>query len=217
MLATRNSVGVCDVSTLGRLDIQGTDAATFLDRVYINNFATLAPGRVRYGLMLREDGFVMDDGTTAHLARGRYLMSTTTANADKVYQHLEYARQILWPELDVQVVSVTDQWAQYSIAGPQARTLLQKLLGSFIDLSNEAFPYQACTEVCWDGVPTRLFRVSFSGELAYELAVPARFGDAAIRAVMEAGADLGVTPYGIEALGVMRIEKGHISGTDSTA
>lgn len=156
----------------------------------------------------------MDDGTAAHLARGQYVVSTTTANAAKVFQHLEFARQVLWPELDVQVVSVTDQWAQFAIAGPQSRRLLEKLLGSLIDLSNETFPYQACAEIQWDGIPTRIFRVSFSGELAYELAVPAQFGDAVIRAIMHAGEQFGVTPYGIEALGVMRIEKGHVSGNE---
>lgn len=214
VLATRQAVGICDVSTLGKIDIQGADAAEFLNRVYVNGFSTLAPGRVRYGLMLREDGFVMDDGTAAHLSPGRYVMSTTTANAGTVFQHLEYARQVLWPELDVQIVSVTDQWAQYSIAGPQSRRLLERLLRGAVDLSNESFPYQSCVEICWQGIPVRVFRVSFSGELAYELAVPARYGDAAVRALMHAGSNLGVTPYGLEALSVMRIEKGHIAGNE---
>lgn len=212
--ATRSSVGVCDVSTLGKIDIQGADAAAFLDRVYCNMFSTLPAGKVRYGLMLREDGMVLDDGTTAHLAPGRYVMSTTTANAGRVMQHLEHARQVLWPSLDVQIVSVTEQWSQYSLAGPNARLLLQRLLGAAIDLSNEAFPYLACAEFSWEGVPARLFRVSFSGELAYELAVPARYGDAAIRAIMQAGAEWNATPYGTESLGVMRIEKGHVAGNE---
>jgi len=211
---TRRAVGICDVSTLGKIEIQGADAATFLDRIYINTFSTLAPGRVRYGVMLREDGFVMDDGTTAHLAHGRYVMSTTTANAAKVFQHLEFARQVLWPELDVQLVSVTDQWAQYSIAGPRSRELLQKILGRAINLSNEAFAYQACAEVEWEGITLRIFRVSFSGELAYEIAVPARFGDAAVRILMAAGEGFDITPYGVESLSVMRIEKGHIAGNE---
>ncbi|MEJ0038009.1 MAG: sarcosine oxidase subunit alpha family protein [Gammaproteobacteria bacterium] len=212
--AVRSAVGVCDVSTLGKIDIQGPDAGAFLDRVYINQFSTLPLGKVRYGLMLREDGFVMDDGTSARFAQSRYLMSTTTANAAKVMQHLEHARQVTWPQLDVQIVSVTEQWSQYSIAGPRSRRLLQRLLGSAIDLSNEAFPYLACAEFNWDGVPVRLFRISFSGELAYELAVPARYGDSAIRAIMSAGQELGVAPYGTEALGVMRIEKGHVAGNE---
>jgi sarcosine oxidase subunit alpha len=141
-------------------------------------------------------------------------MSTTTANAAKVMRHLEHARQVLWPNLDVQMVSVTEQWAQYAIAGPNARRLLERLLGSAIDLSNTAFPYLACAEFSWHGVPARLFRISFSGELAYELAVPARYGDAAIRAIMASGEAFGVVPYGIETLSVMRIEKGHLAGNE---
>jgi heterotetrameric sarcosine oxidase alpha subunit len=210
----RASVGVCDVSTLGKIDIEGPDAAAFLDRVYCNLFSTLSAGRVRYGLMLREDGMVLDDGTTAHLTPGRYVMSTTTVNAAKVMQHLEHARQVTWPELDVQIVSVTDQWSQYSIAGPNARRVLERLLGDALDVGNEAFPYMACAEFTWRGIPARLFRISFSGELAYEIAVPARHGDSTIRAVMEAGAEWGIVPYGTEALGVMRIEKGHVAGNE---
>jgi sarcosine oxidase subunit alpha len=212
--AVRASVGVCDVSTLGKIDIQGQDAAVFLDRVYINLFSTLPVGKVRYGLMLREDGIVLDDGTSAHLAPHHYLMSTTTANAAKVMRHLEHARQVLWPELDVQMASVTEQWAQYAIAGPNARHLLARLLGDALDVSNTAFPYLACTEFSWRGVPARLFRISFSGELAYELAVPARYGEAAVRAIMAAGEDFGIVPYGIEALNIMRIEKGHVTGNE---
>jgi len=212
--AVRASVGVCDVSTLGKIDIQGQDAAVFLDRVYINLVSTLPVGKVRYGLMLREDGLVLDDGTSAHLAPHHYLMSTTTANAAKVMRHLEHARQVLWPELDVQMVSVTEQWAQFAVAGPNARHLLARLLDDALDVSNTAFPYLACAEFSWRGVPARLFRISFSGELAYELAVPARYGDATVRAIMAAGGDFGVVPYGIEALNIMRIEKGHVTGNE---
>jgi sarcosine oxidase subunit alpha len=212
--AVRSGVGVCDVSTLGKVDIQGTDAGAFLDRIYTNMMSTLAVGKVRYGLMLREDGLVMDDGTAARLSHDHFLVSTTTANASKVVQHLEHARQVLWPALDVQLVSVTEQWSQYAIAGPRSRAVLERLLGSSIDLSNAAFPYLACSEFPWDGIPARLFRISFSGELAYELAVPARFGDATLRALMDAGQEFGVTPYGTEALGVMRIEKGHVAGNE---
>jgi sarcosine oxidase subunit alpha len=129
-------------------------------------------------------------------------------------RHLEHARQVLWPELDVQIVSVTEQWAQYAIAGPNARHLLERLLGEAIDVSNGAFSYLACAQFPWRGVMARLFRISFSGELAYELAVPARYGDAAIRAVMAAGEAFGVVPYGIESLSVMRIEKGHVGGNE---
>jgi glycine cleavage system aminomethyltransferase T len=212
--AVRSGVGVCDVSTLGKIDIQGADSAAFLDRIYINLFSTLAVGRVRYGLMLREDGLVLDDGTTAHLAPQHYVMSTTTANAAKVMQHMEHARQVLWPDMDVQIVSVTEQWAQYAIAGPASRRLLERLLGGAIDVSNAAFPYLACAHFSWRGIPARLFRISFSGEMAFELAVPARYGDAAVRAIMAAGDEFGVVPYGTEALGVMRIEKGHVAGNE---
>jgi methylglutamate dehydrogenase subunit C len=212
--AVRTGVGVCDVSTLGKIDVQGSDAGTFLDRVYVNQFSALAVGKVRYGLMLREDGFVLDDGTSARFASDRYVMSTTTARADRVLQHLEYARQVLWPELDVQLTPVTEQWAQFAIAGPSSRQVLQSLFEDAIDLSNGAFPFMACSELTWREIPARLFRISFSGELAYELAVPARFGDATIRAIMSVGERFGITPYGMDALNVLRIEKGHIVSSE---
>jgi sarcosine oxidase subunit alpha len=212
--AVRSRVGVCDVSTLGKIDVQGSDAATFLDRVYTNVMSTLPVGRVRYGLMLREDGIVLDDGTAARFAHDHYVVSTTTLNAAKVMQHLEHARQVLWPELDVQLVSVTEQWAQFAVAGPCSRRLLGRLLGDALDIADGAFPYMACQEFLWNRFTARLFRISFSGELAYELAVPARWGDAAIRALMQAGAEFGIVPYGTEALGVMRIEKGHVAGNE---
>jgi heterotetrameric sarcosine oxidase alpha subunit len=214
VVAVRSSVGVCDVSTLGKIDVQGPDAGAFLDRIYINTFSTLPVGKVRYGVMLREDGFVMDDGTSARLGAEHYVMSTTTANAAGVMQHLEHARQALWPHLDVQIASVTEQWSQFAIAGPKSRSLLQRLLGDVIDVSDAAFPYLACAEFGWRRVGARLFRISFSGELAYEFAVPASFGEAAVRAIMEAGAPFGVTPYGTESLGVMRVEKGHVAGSE---
>ena len=213
--AVRRSVGVCDVSTLGKIDIQGADAAAFLDRVYVNKFSTLKVGRARYGLMLREDGFAMDDGTTARLGEQHFVMTTTTANAGKVMQHLEFCRQVLWPELDVRLVSVSDQWAQYAIAGPRSRDVLAKLVEAPFDISNEGFPRMGAGElkVC-GGVPARLFRVTYSGELAYEIAVPAGYGDPLIRALMEAGAEFDITPYGTEALNVLRIEKGHVAGPE---
>jgi sarcosine oxidase subunit alpha len=207
----RTAVGVCDVSSLGKIDIQGRDAGAFLDRVYVNMFSTLPVGKARYGLMLREDGFVLDDGTTARFGDTCYVMSTTTGNAGKVMQHLEFCHQVLWPYLDVAMVSVTEQWAQYAVAGPKARELLKNLLGDTFDVSNEAFPFLACAEFMWGNVPARLYRISFSGELAYEVAVPADYGDSLIRALMKAGAPFGVVPYGSEALGVLRIEKGHVS------
>jgi methylglutamate dehydrogenase subunit C len=184
VLQTRKSVGICDVTTLGKIDIQGTDAGAFLDRVYANTFSNLAVGKVRYGLMLREDGMVFDDGTTARMGTNEYVMTTTTANAVTVFRHLEYCRQCLWPDMDVQLISTT-------------------------------FPYMACGEitVC-GGLRARLFRISFSGELAYEIAVPTRYGDAMIRELVAAGAEYDAVVYGTEALGVMRVEKGHVAGNE---
>jgi sarcosine oxidase subunit alpha len=211
----RNAVGICDVTTLGKIDIQGTDAAKFLECVYTNSWTNLGIGRVRYGLMLREDGFVMDDGTTARLGQNHFVMTTTTANAGKVMQHLEFCAQILWPELDVSLISVTDQWGQIAVAGPQSRATIAKLVDAAFDISNESLPYMGCTEltIC-NGTPARLFRISFSGELAYELAVPARYANALAAKLMQAGAAYGIAPYGTEALGIMRIEKGHAAGPE---
>lgn len=211
---TRTAVGVCDVTTLGKIDIQGPDAAAFLDRVYANTFSTLAVGKVRYGLMLREDGFAMDDGTSARLGDKHFLMTTTTANAVGVFRHLEFCRQCLWPGLEVHLASTTEAWAQYAIAGPHARQLIERIIDD-LDVSNGAFPFMACAEttIC-GGITARLFRISFSGELAYELAVPTRYGDALMRRLMSEGDTLGVVAYGTEALGVMRIEKGHAAGNE---
>ena len=214
VLATRQSVGICDVTTLGKIDIQGRDAGEFINRVYANGFKTLDVGKVRYGLMLREDGIAYDDGTTARLGENHFVMTTTTANAVLVFRRLEFARQCLWPDLDVHLISTTDAWAQFAVAGPNARRLLQKITDGF-DLSNEAFPFMACAEltVC-GGTPARLFRISFSGELAYEIAVPARYGNSMMAVLMRAGEEFGAVPYGTEALGVMRIEKGHAAGNE---
>ena len=160
--ATRSGVGICDVSTLGKIEIQGSDAAKFLDRIYGNTFSSLAVGRARYGLMLREDGFVLDDGTTARFADDRYFMTTTTANAVKVMQHLEFCHQWHWPDLDVQMTSATDQWAQFSVAGPRARDLLAKIVDAPFDISNTAFPYMAVGELTVCGGRKRAFTASRS-------------------------------------------------------
>ncbi|WP_029351131.1 sarcosine oxidase subunit alpha family protein [Bosea sp. 117] len=213
--AVRASVGLIDVSTFGKIDLQGPDVGAFLDRVYINGFSALAVGKARYGVMLREDGMVMDDGTTARLAPEHYVMTTTTANAAKVYQHLEFCLQVLWPELDVAIASVSEQWAQIALAGPRSRDVLARVVDDSVDVSNEALPYMgAIIGTVMGGIPARLFRLSFSGELGYEIAVPARHGETLARALMAAGAEFGITPYGTEALGVMRIEKGHVSGNE---
>jgi methylglutamate dehydrogenase subunit C len=210
VLATRKSVGICDVTTLGKIDIQGTDAGAFLDKVYANTFSTLPVGKCRYGLMLREDGIVFDDGTTARMATHEYVMTTTTANAVTVFRHLEFCRQCLWPDMDVQLISTTEAWAQFSVAGPNARKLLQKVVDQ--DISDAAFPYMGAGNITVGGLRARLFRISFSGELAYEIAVPTRYGDALLRRLMADGAEFDAIVYGTEALGVMRIEKGHVAG-----
>jgi heterotetrameric sarcosine oxidase alpha subunit len=210
--AARERVGLCDVSTLGKIDVQGPDAAEFLNRLYCNGFAQLEVGKARYGLMLREDGVVMDDGTTSRLAPDHFFMTTTTANAAKIMTHMEFCHQALWPELDVQYVSVTEQWAQMAVAGPKARATLQKIVDD-VTLNDETFPYLAAKEISiLGGITARLFRISFSGEHAYELSVPADYGNLVARALMQAGDEFGITPYGIEALSVMRVEKGHVAG-----
>lgn len=214
VLATRASVGLCDVTTLGKVDVQGADAGEFINRLYCNGFKTLKVGMVRYGLMLREDGLAMDDGTCARLSDDHFVVTTTTAQAGPIYRHMEFVRQCLWPELDVQLISTTDAWGQISVAGPNARSLLERVVDEH-DISNEAFPFMACAEltVC-NGLRARLFRISFSGELAYEIAVPARYSGALMARLIELGNDLSATPYGTEALSVLRIEKGHAAGNE---
>ncbi|SMP13626.1 sarcosine oxidase subunit alpha family protein [Shimia sagamensis] len=208
----RNAVGVCDVSTLGKIDIQGPDAAVLLDFVYTNTFSTLKVGKVRYGLMLREDGTVMDDGTTARLGEDHFVMTTTTAAAGPVMRHLEYVHQCLRPELDVSMVSVTEQWAQFAVAGPESREMLAGIVGEEID--TETFPFMGCGEITVGGVRGRLFRISFSGEHAYEIAVPARYGKSLYQALVQRAEALGGGAYGMEALNVLRIEKGFITHSE---
>jgi sarcosine oxidase subunit alpha len=163
--------------------------------------------------MLREDGIVFDDGTTARLAEDEYVMTTTTANAVTVFRHLEFCRQCLWPDMDVQLISTTEAWAQFSVAGPNARALLQRIVDQ--DISDAAFPYMAAGQITvLGGLRARLFRISFSGELAYEIAVPTRYGDALIRRLVAEGAEFDAVVYGTEALGVMRVEKGHVAGNE---
>ena len=205
----REAAGVVDVSTLGKIDIQGPDAGRFLDFVYANTFSTLKVGRVRYGLMLREDGHVMDDGTTARLGEHHYLMTTTTAAAGQVMRHLDFVGQCLEPGWDVRLMSVTEQWAQFAVAGPKSRALLNEVLDTPID--SESWPFMSCGAVSLGGVAGRLFRISFSGEHAYELAVPARHGDALFCDLVARAEAMGGGAYGMEALNVLRIEKGFIT------
>jgi sarcosine oxidase subunit alpha len=208
----RINAGVVDVSTLGKIELQGKDVAEFLNRVYVNRWDTLAVGRCRYGLMLREDGIVLDDGTTSRLASTHYLMTTTTVNAVNVMQHLERLLQVDWPELEVHVTSVTEQWAAAALSGPRAREVLRRIVD--IDVSNESFPFLAvgrCRVRTAEGdVAARLLRMSYSGELAYEVHVPADSGRAMWEAVVAAGQPFGLMPYGTEAMSTLRIEKGHI-------
>jgi sarcosine oxidase subunit alpha len=211
--AVRERVGICDVSTLGKILVEGPDAATFLDRIYANTFSTLPVGRARYGLMLREDGIVFDDGTTSRIGPESWFVTTTTAQAGPVMQHLEFHLASAWPDLDVSLASVTDQWAAIAIAGPRAREVVAGFVQG-LDLSNEAFPFMAVADCTAAGVPARLFRISFSGELAYEIAMPAGYATHVWQAAMAAGAAHGIEPYGMEALGLLRIEKGHVAGPE---
>jgi sarcosine oxidase subunit alpha len=208
----RTNVGLVDVSTLGKIELQGKDVAEFLNRVYINRWDTLAIGRCRYGVMLRDDGMVLDDGTTSRLSPTHYLMTTTTVNAVHVMQHLEALLQIDWPDLEVYLTSVTEQWSAAALSGPKARAVLAAVAD--IDVSNAAFPFLAAGECqvrsAEGAIPARLFRMSYSGELAYEIHVPANRGRAMWEAVLAAGAPYGIMPYGTEAMSTLRIEKGHV-------
>ena len=208
----RQNVGLVDVSTLGKIEIQGRDAVELLNRVYINRWDNLAVGRCRYGVMLRDDGLVLDDGTTSRLADTHYLMTTTTVNAVRVMQHLEKLLEVDWPDLDVFVTSVTENWTAAALSGPRSREVLARVVD--IDVGNDAFPFLAVAECrvrTREGdVPARLFRMSYSGELAYEIHVPADRGVAMWQAVLEAGAPSSIMPYGTEAMSTLRIEKGHV-------
>jgi heterotetrameric sarcosine oxidase alpha subunit len=202
----RQAVGIADVSTLGKIDIQGKDAGRFLDFVYTNTFSTLSVGRVRYGLMLREDGLVLDDGTSARLGDNHYLMTTTTAAAGLVMRHLDFVHQAFCTDWQVRFISVTESWAQFAVAGPKARALLAGYLGQPVDL-----PFMGVAPIQVGGVEGRLFRISFSGEEGYEIAVPTRYGEALFRDLLARAETMGGGPYGMEALNVLRIEKGFIT------
>jgi len=209
----RNHVGMVDVSTLGKIAIQGPDAAEFLNRVYVNGWKTLAVGRLRYGVMLREDGIVMDDGATARLDENDYFMSTTTANAAKVLAFAEQLLQTSWKNLKVHVTSVTDQWSAIAVAGPNTRNLLASVTTD-ADLSAEALPNNHFTLGKIAGVDIRIHRMSYSGELAYELYVPSGFAGKVWSALESAGPEFNLRPYGTEAMGALRIEKGHVAGPE---
>lgn len=209
----RNKAGLADVSTLGKIEVQGPDAAEFLDRVYANNFANLVVGRARYGLMLREDGLIMDDGTVARLSANRYFMTTTTANAAIVMSHLEFLLAITWPNLRVRATSVSDHFAQIALAGPASRAILQALL-PHADVSDAALPHMGILQTRLDGIDLNIYRVSYSGERAYELSIAAGFGASLWQRLLEAGEPYALAPYGTEAMGALRIEKGHVAGPE---
>jgi sarcosine oxidase subunit alpha len=209
----RSAVGLADASTLGKIDVQGPDAAEFLGRIYVNNFANLPTGKSRYGVMLADDGTVFDDGSTTRLAETRYFMTTTTAQAGEVMSWIEFLLQTAWADLRVSVTSVSDEWAAMAVAGPKARAALELALPG-TDVSNARLPYMGCLEIELDAVPVRLIRLSFSGELAYEVYVPADYAVALWEHILAAAAPLGIKPFGLEAVASLRIEKGHVAGLE---
>jgi heterotetrameric sarcosine oxidase alpha subunit len=213
MRLVRSAVGLSDVSTLGKIDVQGPDAAEFLDRVYVNGFKKLPLGKARYGVMLNDAGTILDDGTTTRLTETCYFMTTTTAGAAEVMSWLEFLLQAAWPQLRVHVTSVTDEWGGMAVAGPKARAVLERALPGN-DFSDEAVPHMGHAQVEWDRVPVRVIRLSFSGELAYELYVAADYATAFWEHLLASGAAFGMQPYGLEALASLRIEKGHIAGAE---
>jgi heterotetrameric sarcosine oxidase alpha subunit len=211
----RNAVGLIDVSTLGKIDVQGPDAIELLERVYANNWRSLPVGQVRYGLMLREDGIVFDDGTTARLDNHCYFMTTTTANAARVLAHLEFASQTLWPQLRVQLTSVTEQWGTMALAGPRSRAVLARVVeGGAAAVTGEALPHLRVIRNRVAGVPCLVIRMSYSGELAYEISAPADRAIEVWNATLDAGSAENIRAYGTEAMAALRIEKGHVAGPE---
>ena len=213
--AIRSGVGFVDMSTLGKIEVKGLDAKEFVSRVYCNNLSNLAIGSVRYGLMLREDGILFDDGTVTHLGDNHYFLTSTTANSNSIWRWLTKLSQIQWPELDVRLTQVSEQWACLAIAGPQSRTLCEKL-GLGIDFDPANFPLSSLRIGFIDReISCRVFSVSFSGEQSFEVNVPAGYATSLVERIFEVGQGMEITPYGLETLDVLRIEKGHLSvGTE---
>ena len=208
-LAARSHAGILDASTLGKIDIQGKDAAEFLERIYTNSWANLKIGKCRYGLMLKDDGMVMDDGVTTRLAENHFHMTTTTGGAAPVLDWLEEWKQTEWNDLDVTFTSVTEQWSVATVSGPNARLILEKA-GCSIALDNERFGFMSYKDAMLGDLPVRIFRISFTGELSFEINTPARHGLALWERLIKAGQDYGLTPYGTETMHVLRAEKGFI-------
>ncbi len=214
-LAVRQSVGICDGSALGKIEVRGPDAADFLNFIYLNQVPSLKAGRCRYGLMLNEQGIIFDDGVFCRLGKDEFLVSTTSAHATHVYQWMEEWLQCELVNMDVTLMNATESWANVTLAGPNARALLGRF-ESDIDLSNEAFPFMAIRTGQLEGVPVRILRVSFSGELGFEVYVPSAYGASLWSEALARGADLGLTPYGVETMMVLRIEKGFLHvGSDT--
>ena len=214
-LAVRNGVGMLDASTLGKIEVVGPDAGAFLDRIYTNTWSTLGIGKSRYGLMCREDGMLFDDGTTTRLAEDRYLMTTTTGNAAAVLDWLEEWLQTEWPDLKVYCTSVTDHWSTIVVTGPKAREVLQRVTTD-VDLGAEAFPFMTYKTGTVAGIDARIFRISFTGELSFEVNIPWEAASHVWRSIHDAGASYGITPYGTETMHVLRAEKGYpIIGQDT--
>ena len=213
MELVRQNVGISDVSTLGKIDVQGPDAAEFVNRVYVNGFAKLPISRARYGVMLNDDGVVLDDGTTSRISDTQFYMTTTTAQAGEVMSWLEYLLQMHWKDLDVHVTSLTDEWGGMAVSGPNARRALQ-LAFPDAELGNEALAYMGVVDFEFEGVKVRILRLSFSGELAYEVHCSADYTTALWEHILKAAEPLGIKPYGLEALASLRIEKGHVAGAD---
>jgi sarcosine oxidase, subunit alpha len=213
-LAVREKVGILDASTLGKIDIQGPDAREFLNRIYTNKWTKLEVGRARYGLMCRDDGMLMDDGTTSCLGENHFLMTTTTGGAAGVMEWLELWHQTEWPELNVTFTSVTDHWATMTITGPEARNLLAEITD--IDLDRDRFKFMDWREGKVAEVPARVFRISFTGELAYEINVQANYALHVWKTLFQHGEKHGLTPYGTETMHVLRAEKGFIIAGQDT-
>ena len=216
--AARESAGILDASTLGKIDIQGTDASEFLNRVYTNAWSKLGIGKCRYGLMLHEDGMVYDDGVTTRLDENHYIMTTTTGGAANVMSKLEDYLQTEWPELDVYLTSVTDHFATISVCGPNSKKIVSKVIPD-LDLSDENFPHMSFKNAKIDKVKCRVMRISFTGEHSYEINIQASFGKSVWEKCMEAGKEFNITPYGTETMHLLRAEKGFIivgQDTDAT-
>ena len=211
----RRTVGLCDVTSLGKIAIQGPDSTELLNRIYSNPFAKLPIGKARYGIMLRDDGFVMDDGTTWHLRESEYFMTTTTAHAGKVMAFLEELLQTRWADLRVHVTSVSEQWAGVAVAGPKSRQVLESCVENPAAISDANLPFMGVLETTLKGeVPCRIARISFSGERAFEVYVPSDFGPDIMDALWESARSMNGCLYGLEALGALRIEKGHVTGAE---